>query len=592
MSNALPPDSTQRAYSDIFAEVARLDDEAGAYPDAIRILVLRNITVEGLDTYVKHYLFPRRIRPEIVFGGYGTMMQDVLADDGLLSTFDPDVVVLALALEELDPSYGAPGWRSETAQTTVLQLLDLLAKKSRATVAVHTIPAPLVPELGLVLDPFGNDLTSQVGQMNDALTDFVRRHAPRFFLVDWDRLLRRLGEEAALDRRGYYLWKSPYKRRFLEAWARQLSHAALALKGRTKKCLVLDCDNTLWGGIIGEDGLEGIQLDGNHYPGKAFLDFQISVLHLAERGVLIALCSKNNEADVFEVLDRHAWCRLKRSHLSAWRINWQDKAANIADLATELNLGLDAFVFVDDNPVECNLVSQMLPQVTVVQVPKKLHELPPILLDSGLFDTLRLTDEDRQRARLYQSESQRKSALDGFGTVDDYLASLSTVAVIHRAQAAEIPRIAQLTQKTNQFNLTTRRYSEQEIQALADSPDVDVYSLSARDRFGSLGLVGVLIVRHHEAIADIDTFLMSCRALGRKLEEAMIGHCLREISSARGVATWQGRYLPTAKNAQVAEFWPRFGFALTQTLADQRIYQRDGRAALSLSATHVSIQEE
>src|SRR5262249_27162949 len=268
------------------------------------------------------------------------------------------------------------------------------------------------------------------------------------------------------------------------------------------------------------------KLDRNDYPGKAFYDFHTSLLHLAERGVLIVLCSKNNEADVFEVLDEHPWCRLKRTHLSGWRINWQDKATNIVELADELNLGLDSFVLVDDSPAECELVRNLLPEVTVLSVPEKVYELPSLLLKQGLFDTLRLTDEDKGRARLYQSETQRKSSRGAFLSVDDYLASLETVAVIHRMTPAEGPRAAQLTQKTNQFNLTTKRYSEADMRTFAARTDAAVFTLSVKDRFGDLGLVGVAILERDGTAGRIDSFLMSCRVLGRGLERPVLAHCL------------------------------------------------------------------
>lgn len=580
-------------YSAVFAAVAAAENEAATFKDEIKILVLRHITVEGIDTLVRHHLYPRRIRPQIEFGGYGTLAQDVLDPDGPVARLDPDLIVLALALDELDPDYGSPGWRADSSRAELTSLLGLLSEKTRATIAVHTFLPPLWPEQGLVTDANGLDLASQVAELNRSIVETVRQQAPRFVLVDWGRMLARLGADAALDERGRYLWRAPFKKAFLDDWAQQLARMAGALKGRAKKVLVLDCDNTLWGGVVGEDGLDGIRLDTQQHPGRAFYDFQTTVLHLAERGVLIVLCSKNNEADVFEVLDTHPACRIKRSHLAGWRINWQDKASNIADLAEELNLGLDAFVFVDDNPVECGLVREMLPQVTVLQVPKKLHELPPLLLQGGWFDTLRVTDEDRKRAQLYQGESQRKSTRGAFGSIDDYLQSLQTVAVIRRALPAEIARIAQLTQKTNQFNLTTRRYSEAEVQGFAADAQTAVYSLSVRDRFGTLGLVGALIVRRDADTARIDTFLMSCRALGRRLELAMMAHCMDDLARAWPVTHWQAEYIPTAKNAQVAGFWPLLGFTeVGESDGGPRRYARAADAMPAAAPTFVTIEQD
>jgi FkbH-like protein len=574
----------------LFSTVARIEREQVSFDHRVKVALLRNVTVEGFETFLKYHLYPGGIRPEVAFGGYGTMVQDVLADDGLLRRSEMDVVVLALMLDELDPAYGTPGWEAEGVKAELKNLFDLLATRTRSTVAVNTFLSPLYSELGLVLAPDGSDLMSQVAELNRFITSFVRDHAPRFCLADWNRYVSLLGADAALDPRCRYLWKAPFKKAFLDLWAQDVARIVRALKGGAKKCLILDCDNTLWGGIVGEEGLDGIKLDRNDYPGKAFYDFHTSLLHLAERGVLIVLCSKNNEADVFEVLEKHPWCRLKRAHLSGWRINWQDKATNIAELADELNLGLDSFVLVDDNPAECDLVRNLLPEVAVLAVPDKVYELPSLLLKQGLFDTLRLTDEDKGRARLYQSDTQRKSARGAFLSVDDYLVSLETVAVIHRMTPAEVPRAAQLTQKTNQFNLTTRRYSEADMRAFAARTDAAVFTLSVTDRFGDLGLVGVVVLERDGAAGRIDSFLMSCRVLGRGLERAVLAHCLALMDSEWDVEIWRAEYVPTRKNVQVADFWPKNAF-VREEASDRATYVRKARGEGGGVPTHIRIRE-
>jgi len=239
---------------------------------------------------------------------------------------------------------------------------------------------PLYPELGIALAPDRSDAAAQIADLNRFVVDFVRKRAPRFCLTDWSRYLGLLGADAALDDRCRYLWKAPFKKAFLELYAQDLARIVRALQAGEEML-----DPGLRQHIVGRHrrrgGARRIKLDRNAYPGRAFYDFQTSLLHLAERGVLIVLCSKNNEADVFEVLDKHPWCRLKRSHLSGWRINWQDKAANIVEIAEELNLGLDSFVFVDDNRSSANLVRKLLPQVTVLQVPKSYTGCRPWLLN-------------------------------------------------------------------------------------------------------------------------------------------------------------------------------------------------------------------
>lgn len=580
--------SVRESYQSIFEAEPDREAQAVLFADEVKVFVLRNITVEGVDTLLRYHLHARQVRARVEFGGYGSMLQDTLDPAGAMAQFQPDIIVVCLSLEELDSTFGAPGWSAESVRAELEALFEALSRQGRATVVLHTFLRPLYSELGLIASQ-GSDLTAQIDSLNRFVAEFVRRGSPRFVLADWGQFLHRLGADAALDGRARYLWRAPFRRPFLDEQARHLARIASALKGKTKKVLVLDCDNTLWGGVVGEEGIDGIDLDPNQHPGRAFYDFHAAVLHLAERGVLIALCSKNEEADVFEVLDKHPSCRIKRSHLAAWRINWTDKATNIRDMADELNLGLDAFVFVDDSSVECDLVRKLLPQVTVLQVPTRAHELPTLVLKDGWFDTLAVTEEDKLRARMYQGEAQRKSNRASFANLDEYLASLETVARFSRDDPRDIPRIAQLTQKTNQFNLTTRRYSEPEIAEMVGSREWAVFGLSADDRFGTLGLVGVLIVRLEDDIGRIDTLLMSCRALGRRLEDALVEVCLAALSRERSIAQWEAEYLPTRKNAQVASFWDRLGFERMSDGESRHHYRRSSASPLPVSIGHISI---
>jgi len=591
MNESLPTSATDNLGS-LFSALNRVENEVRQFDAMVQVEVIRNITIEGLDAFLKYHLYASSIRPEIAFGGYGTMVQEVLAEDGALQRKETDLIVSCLALDELDPAYGAPNWRPDAARNTLCTLFELLESKTRATIAVNTFIPPLYPALGIALAADGSDASFQVAELNRFIIDFVRKHPARFCLTDWNRYVALLGADAAFDHRTRYLWRAPFRKGFLNLYAADLARVVRALKGKAKKCLILDCDNTLWGGVVGEQGVDGIKLDRNDYPGKAFYDFQTSVLHLAERGVLIVLCTKNNEEDVFEVLDNHPCCLLKRSHLSGWRINWQDKATNIIELTEELNLGLDAFVFVDDNPAECELIRRMLPDVTVLQVPERLYDLPALAIKDGWFDRLQLTGEDAKRAKLYQAESRRKSARRAFSNIDEYLASLEIVAFVHRAHREEIARVAQLTQKTNQFNLTTRRYSERDLQDLVASEDAAVFALSAQDRFGDIGLVGVLSLRREGTTGRVDSFLMSCRALGRGLERAMLAHCLATMASDWDIDEWHAEYIPTRKNMQVADFWPKSGFSQSGAASTGTTYTRNARLGGGVIPAHIRVRGE
>jgi len=558
--------------ADVLAEVSRFEAIPEQPISEGRITLLRNFTIEGIEPYLKLQLYQSAIRPVVRFGGYDTVVQDLFKiKSGEVAA--PDVLVLALVLENLDPAYNRMGWSADLALEKIAAIGEM-ALAIDSLIAVNTFLPPLYPDSPLDACTNAESIHCQVQRVNAALRAFVAQHPGKFFLCDVERYLRRTGE-SGIDPRYWYLSQAPFKPEFLAFWAVDLVNILRVLKGKNKKCLVLDCDNTLWGGILGEDGLDGIKLDPFDYPGKVFSDFQAAVTRLSAQGVMVALCSKNNEADVLEVLDQHPHCLLKRAHLVGWKINWQDKATNILALSNELNIGLDAMVFVDDNPAECALIREQLPEVTVLSVPQRLSDYPSLVSRQQLFVSLTVSPEDRMRTTLYQQEQARLDAQKRSVDLEGYLASLQMIAKIHEVTPEEVPRVAQLTQKTNQFNLTTRRYSEADIKRFGADPDHLVFSLSASDRFGDLGLVGVLIVRRDFDDVIVDSCLMSCRALGRGLETTFISAVV-EIVRDRwlNVASWRAEYVPTAKNQQVADFWDKWGFERIAVNPDGCHYSR------------------
>ncbi len=554
----------------LLSAVDQADKWADELPLTSSIHFLRNYTIEGIEPFLKYHLYSAGIRPEISFGDYGTFQQELLDEGSRINRGDVDVAVLSLVLEEFSPGYGGVNWQVDKATDRLNAALEALAANKGVTAAVNTFIPPFLSETGIAYSE-GN-IGRQVAQLNQTVWEYASQSGSTTLVVDWGRIVRQLGERESINRRYWYLYKAPFTKLFLHSYARELAKIVKALKGKAKKCLVLDCDNTLWGGIVGEDGPTGIKLDNYEYPGKVFYDLQQSVLHLAARGVLIALCSKNNEGDVWEVLDGHPHCLIKRDHLSAWKINWENKAENIRAIADELNIGIDSVVFVDDSPVECDMVRGMLPDVTVLQVPAKLYNYPDLLLQEGLFDTLAISSEDRQRTQYYQSETKRKVESQKFANVEEYLSSLAIEAIVRLVQPIDIARVAQLTQKTNQFNLTTRRYSEANIEQFAQATEFSVMTIAVRDRFGDMGLTGVLIARRESDRASIDTLLLSCRVLGRNLEFAFVDYSLGFLEEQWKVQRWFAEYLPTAKNRQVINFWDEMGFVDEKTGEERRTY--------------------
>ncbi|MEN6350422.1 MAG: HAD-IIIC family phosphatase [Syntrophomonas sp.] len=549
-------------YPELIAEVRRREQDKKEYEQNVKLFFLRNYTIDTIEPFIKFRLYESNIKPQLLFGDYDVIAQEVLESSSSLHQFAPDIIALSLWLENMAPDYYSFSWDPKVVVLELIQLFDLIKDRTRGLVVANTFIAPFYSEMGILRSQQLSRIDERIEFINNEIKEYVRRNSNRFYLVDWERLVKTLGEEFSMDYRYWYSSRAPFKPAFLDLYAKEIVILARALKGRAKKCVVLDADNTLWGGIVGEDGIEGIALDNYKYPGKSFYDFQKTLLFLYERGVMLAICSKNNENDVWEVLDKHPHCLIKREHIAAWRINWEDKASNIQSIVHEINIGIDSIVFIDDSSVECELVRSFFPDITVLQVPDKLYLYPPLLLKEGYFDTLTISQEDKLRTEMYRAEAQRNNEKQRFENINDYLSSLQLEANIHPVRNNEITRVAQLTQKTNQFNLTTRRYSEKDIEEMANQPDSCVFSLSVKDKFGDYGLTGVLIVKREENTAFIDSLLLSCRILGRKLEDVFVQYCIKTVERRWGVSSWHAEYVPSQKNQQVAGFWDRTGFIL------------------------------
>ncbi len=572
----------------ILAELARYEaTETPASP--ISVAVLRNHTVETMVPLLKYHLFSNGLKPTVDLGGYDTIQQEVL-DPGSVA-YDPrrDLIVVTWFLDHLDPQSRRRGWDPAKAIDTVDSTLSHLCERSESTVVASTFLPPLHADNELLSGSLDGHRVDGVRRLNDCLRELAARHSDQLYLVDIERLVQRLGEDRALDYRFQYMNRAPYSKDLLDLFAQQVAIVGRLSKGQVKKVLVLDCDNTLWGGVIGEDQLEGIQLSAHDYPGRCFYEFQQSVLNLYEQGVVIALASKNNENDVWEVLDKHPECPLGREHLATWRVDWNDKASNITSMASELNLGLDSFVFVDDSGIECELVRQTVPEVTVVQVPETPYDLPSLLPKSGLFETLSVSSEDSRRTQLYRAERERKRSQESFRDLDGFLRSLNLRAEIAEATESEVARVAQLCGKTNQFNVTTKRHTEAQIRAFAERDDAAVFVMSAGDNFGDLGLIAVLIAEHADGTGTVDTLLMSCRALGRQLERVFTHHCLSELEARWGVESWQSSYERTKKNALVENLWEELGFQLEEQSDEFKSYSLATSARQSPAIDYVAV---
>ena len=550
-------------------------EKSNASATSLRIKVFRNYSIEFIEPFLKYYFSSIGVRCEITLGGFDSLEQDILNASDLA---DFDLVMLSLTADAFLTGRH-DGDSVETAWARMTALVDQIRAKTTASIVFNTLLRPLLDDGGAAYAVRPEALTSRIDAFNRELRALAAAKSPHSLLIDWERIAMLIGADAAFDLRMGYVAAAPFRQRFLNLYAHEIFRIGRALRGLSKKCVVLDCDDTLWGGVIGEVGVEGIELNPYEYPGKAYYDFQRSILRLAGQGVMVALCSKNNHNDVMAALERHPHCLIKPGHLVASRINWNDKERNLQELVADLNIGMSAVVFVDDSPLECARIKAFLPDITVRTVPDRLYELPLLLDSEGLFDKLSITREDLARAAMYREEEKRREGAKAFATADEFLSSLDIRAEIRVAKSADLARISQLTQKTNQFNLTTRRYSEGEIEHMIATGDCAVYALIARDKFGDLGLTGVLIARRTYTgtrnNAHVDTLLMSCRVLGRRLEDQFVIECLRELNRRWEPLVWTAEYIKTKQNDQVANFWPKFGFEATKTEERTTLYSAD-----------------
>lgn len=434
--------------------------------------------------------------------------------------------------------------------------------------------------LGEAVDGGSPDRVDTVlARFNAALRDEAAGHA-HVRLVDTAALLHQLGAGACLDMRFYLRNTAPYTAAFAGALAERIAQATRGFGTRFHKALVLDCDNTLWGGIVGEDGMQGIQLDPHSHPGRIFWRAQLAFAALERQGVLLCLASKNNPADVDEVLAHHPHAVLRPALVTLSKVNWDDKVANLRAIAAQLGIGLDSLVFVDDSAFECEAVRQALPEVTVLQVPASLSDYPQLLQQvQALFLAGGVAAGSQSKTAQYR---QRQAAIDasaGFATHEDYLASLGLQLRLCRDDEANIARISELSLKSNQFNLTTLRQTPAEITARMHSPAHTVYSLHVADRFGDAGLTGVVLVAWQGETMVVDAFLMSCRVIGRGIEFALWPQLLAD-ARARGCSRLRAHWRRSAKNDQVRDFYDRLGLTPTDPPADIRDETRHYSAAL------------
>lgn len=417
----------------------------------------------------------------------------------------------------------------------------------------------------------GQSISDAITAFNDFARELERTNSNIRF-VDFSEYLAEYPRKEWIVWRFYFISQMIFSPEVASSFFPWFENRKAQISGQRKKCLILDLDNTLWGGVLGEDGIEGIKIGGD-YPGNAYQYFQEGIIELGRYGIILAVCSKNNEADVIEAWKSNPFMKLTDKQLSSYRINWENKADNIRAMAKELNIGLDSMVFVDDNPTERELIRQELPMVAVPEFPKRPYGLMNLLqeLVNNYFRAYQLTSEDLAKTEQYKANARRNAAEHQYTNLNDFIRSLEIQIEILPADKFNIPRIAQMTQKTNQFNLTTQRYTEADIASFVEQGDM-VYCISVRDKFGDNGITGAIIIKWESNKAVIDTLLLSCRILGKGIETAFVKTILNLLFS-KGVNFVEAKYISTAKNGQVSDFYDKIGFTLSDKFDKIKDYQ-------------------
>lgn len=557
-------DNSPAAYLEISRELERAGPEDLGLRE-IRLSLLATFTIDVLLPYLTVEGARRGLAVRGSIAPFGQLEQQLLEPDSPVYRSGPQVIVLAARVEEVTPALVHDFLRLSPAEVEreveqfaerLGTLVHAVRAHSGAQVLVWNQAPPTHLAAGLADAGLAPSQTSTIAEINRR-TAALCRGTPGAHVFDVCRVANEVGLSRWQDLGLFHLARVPLSAPAQIATAARLARCLRALAVPPCKCLVLDLDNTLWGGVLGESGA-AISL-GEDYPGNVFKAFQRQLRTYRDRGILLAIASKNNERDVVELFEKHPDLVLRWSDFAARQIHWNDKASSLVSIAEELHISTEALAFFDDSPVEREWVRTRMPEVRVIDVPDHALHYGTALEESGVFDHLVLTDEDRARAELYRTDQERRQLAQTAPCIEEFLGSLRMRVTIAPVDSTVLPRVAQLVSKTNQFNLTARRHSQADLERLIAAGAIAL-SMRVEDRFGDNGLVGLAIaVEHPPDAAALDTFLLSCRVMGRRVERALLVAVARR-AAARGAARLLGEFIPTAKNAPAAGFFAESGF--------------------------------
>ena len=538
-----------------------------SFDKKIRITLLGSFTLNGLAETIQVKCAEKKIQCTTYVGNYNQYNQEILNSQSNHYKFNPDISFLLIDTRTLlkdlfhHPHSISAEERRNLVDEKTKEISDLAKKFSQTTkskLVIANFSIPTFSSYGIFENKTDFGFHRMLHEINNALSDTLS-NSDSVYVYDFAKFVTKFGERHIFDYKQFFFGDMKISLDYIPYLASELMSYVIGFLGMSKKCIVLDLDNTLWGGIVGEDGFNGIKL-GPEPPGNAFLEFQKTLLSFHQRGIILAINSKNNYDDAIKVIREHPYMQLREEHFASLKINWNDKVSNMKDIAEEINIGLDSMVFFDDDPVNREFMKLSLPQIHTIDLQQDPSEFVNILQNLNEFSVLNITHEDQQRGKMY-AEQRKRTELERSSTdLEGFLKQLNLKVSIKNASEFTIPRISQLTLKTNQFNLTTKRYQESDIKKLSQDANYLVGCAQVEDKFGDNGITGTFIV-HKENQKEwlLDTFLLSCRVMGREVEKGILSYIINKAKEA-GVERLKAQFVPTTKNKPIEDFLPNCGF--------------------------------
>ena len=533
----------------------------------IRIGIISSFTINGLEESIRVKLAEKNIDCVTYVGGYNQYNQEILNQESNLYKFSPNITFLIIdtrsilgELFNLPYSVSALERKNfvEKKLKEIQNLANTFTDKTKSKLIIANFDIPTYSPYGIFETKTDYGFHKMIEDLNRGLiNDF--KISDLIYIYDFNGFISRYGGDNIFDYKQFLFGDMKISLDYIPYLANDLMGYVIGYLGLSKKCVVLDLDNTLWGGVIGEDGFNDIKL-GPEPPGNAYLEFQLVLLSLYQRGIILAINSKNNYDDALKVIEEHPYMILRKENFASMKINWNDKVSNMKAIANDLNIGIDSLVFFDDDPVNREFMRLNMPQILTVDVPQDPSQYAQTIKKMNGFSVMKITDEDTQRGKMYLEQSKRNDFEQSAPDLESFLKNLDLKVLIKNANEFTIPRISQLTLKTNQFNLTTKRYQESDIKKLSEDDKYVIGCAQVKDKFGDNGITGVFIIQKENSKEwFIDTFLLSCRIMGREVEKGMLGYIMNKAKE-NGVEQIKAQFIPSQKNKPIEDFLPNCGF--------------------------------